>query len=123
MSTNTNTNTINKPKNAAELTKFLNATLPHFNVTGKAKDLRKIESDPKGKGKSVIIWYGCSSMHSVTKLRVTTSLSVFPFSFGDEEIANKLMHDLKSIWSVSTQEAEKVSESAALVDEVSYVAN
>jgi hypothetical protein len=62
-------------------------------------------------------------MHSVTKLRVTTSLSVFPFSFGDEEIANKLMHDLKSIWSVSTQEAEKVSESAALVDEVSYVAN
>jgi len=68
-------------RNSSELTNFISKSLPWMKDTGKAKDLRKIEQDPKGKGKSVIIWYGSPKVDHVTKLQVTVNLGVHPHGF------------------------------------------
>lgn len=62
--------------NATELTSFIHGALPHMQETGLSRHLRKIKTDPNGKGKSVIIWWGCPSMQDRTELRVTVGLGV-----------------------------------------------
>ena len=85
-----------KIKNASELTSFIGKALPWAKDTGKVKHLRKIESDPKSKGKGVIIWYGCPSASSITKLRVTVNLGVHPFGFvADPSIIRETENELK----------------------------
>ena len=121
---------MNKPKNAAELTKFLSASLPLYSVTGHAKDLRKIEADPIGKGKSVIIWYGQPRIQELTRLRVTVNLTVKALDFGEENIAGQTQNELNRIWSVlenpsiespsseAEAEVESEAESEAVIEQV-----
>ena len=63
-------------RNAADLTAFVKQALPNMQTTGLARHLRKVKADPKGHGKSIIIWYGCSRMAEIIELRVTISLGV-----------------------------------------------
>ena len=83
-------------KNSSELTNFIGKALPWMRETGKAKHLRKIEPDTKSKGKAVIIWYGCGSSNSITKLRVTVNLGVRPHGFvADPSVVRETENDLK----------------------------
>jgi hypothetical protein len=83
-------------KNISELTNFVGKALPWMRDTGKARHLRKIEPDVQSKGKAVIIWYGCTSASSVTKLKVTVNLGVHPYGFvADPAVVRETESELK----------------------------
>jgi len=94
-------------KNAKELARFIESALPTMQKTGKAKDLRKIKTDPKGKGKSVIIWWGNSNIHEITELRVTVHLGVSNMALNDPVIPKTCEFLLKEAYAIQTGEIKQ----------------
>jgi hypothetical protein len=116
-------------KNISELTNFIGKALPWMRDTGKARHLRKIEADVQSKGKAVIIWYGCTSASSVTKLKVTVNLGVHPYGFvADPAIIHDTENELKiafaCMYGAKQVKQQKVTVKAAepvVVEEVKAV--
>lgn len=98
-----------KITNTVELRSFIEQTLPNFSITGKARDLRKIKDDPANSYKSLIIWFGCTSMSSVIELRVKMNLDVLPLH-GDWNEAIQAQELLKTGWTKRLNRIEKANE-------------
>lgn len=109
-------------KNASELTLFIGKSLPWMKDTGKAKHLRKIESDVKSKGKAVIIWYGCSNSNAITKLHVTVNLKVRSHGFvADPNVVSDTENELKIAFACRNQEQNQVVQVVQVKEQVEVV--
>lgn len=103
---------VTKLVNADMLTTFVNDTLPRFQDTGKARDLRKIKPDPASHGKGIIIWYGCPSLSQVLELKVTCGLNVSPTDHMSYDIANSTEAELKLAMEKRVKKVAKAQEKA-----------
>jgi len=101
-------------RNANDLARFVESTLPLFSITGLAKDLRKIKSDSRAKGKGIIIWWGSSRLQEVIELRVSVALVVRRVNMFDPPVAKECERLLQQAYMAQNGEVMQEKEEIAV---------